>query len=105
LNFSDCVATRLPFLLLGEVEIFRQPEEFHKAKQIYDKALKSSGYDHKLQFEKKTPTKRIRKIIWFNPSNSMNVKTNIGKSFLKLIDKHFPKAHKYHKLLYSMEIQ
>ena len=28
----------------------------------------------------------------------MNVKTNIGKKFLNLIGRHFPKDHKYHKL-------
>ena len=28
----------------------------------------------------------------------MNVETNIGKTFLKLIDKHFPKTNKFHKL-------
>ena len=28
----------------------------------------------------------------------MNVETNIGKTFLKLIDKHFPKTNKFHKI-------
>ena len=28
----------------------------------------------------------------------MNVETNIGKNFLKLIDKHFPKTNKFHKM-------
>ena len=28
----------------------------------------------------------------------MNVETNIGKAFLKLIDKHFPKTNKFHKI-------
>ena len=27
------------------------------------------------------------------------METNIGKTFLKLIDKHFPKTNKFHKLL------
>ena len=36
--------------------------------------------------------------MYFNPPYSTNVKTNIGKEFLKLITKHFPKNHKYHKL-------
>ena len=28
----------------------------------------------------------------------MNVQTNIGKIFFKLIDQHFSKNHKYHKI-------
>ena len=39
-----------------------------------------------------------RNILWFNPLFSSNVKTNIGKIFLRLLDKHFPKYHKYYKL-------
>ena len=33
-----------------------------------------------------------RNIIWFNPPYSMNVQTNIGREFLNLVSKHFPKA-------------
>ena len=43
-----------------------------------------------------TQTKnRKRNIIWFNPPYSKNVSTKIGKIFLSLIDKHFPKHHGY----------
>ena len=38
------------------------------------------------------------KIIWFNPAFSLNVSTNIGKNFLSLITKNFPKTHRLHKL-------
>ena len=41
------------------------------------------------------PKHRRRKIIWFNPPYNRNVKTNIGKSFLKLLKKHFTRDHKY----------
>ena len=34
------------------------------------------------------------KIIWHNPPYSPNIKTNIGKTFLNLIKKHFPKTNK-----------
>jgi hypothetical protein len=30
------------------------------------------------------------RLIWFNPPYSKNVKTNVAKNFLQLIDKHFP---------------
>ena len=35
---------------------------------------------------------------WFNPPFSKSVVTKIGKTFLRLIDKHFPPHHKLHKL-------
>ena len=37
-------------------------------------------------------------ITYFNPPFSENVKTNIGKEFLKLVSKHFPPDHKLHPL-------
>ena len=40
----------------------------------------------------------IKKIIWFNPPYSVHVKRNIGRIFLQLIDKHFPRHHNYRKL-------
>jgi hypothetical protein len=32
---------------------------------------------------------RSRRVIWFNPTYSVDVKTNVGKEFLLLVDKHF----------------
>ena len=40
--------------------------------------------------EKKKKTKK-RKITCFNPPFNINVATNVAKTFLTLIDKHFPK--------------
>ena len=37
-----------------------------------------------------------RKFIWLSPPYGQNVKTNIGKLFIKLVRKHFPKNNKYH---------
>ena len=47
-----------------------------------------------------TPSKKVkqRNIIWFNPLYSVKVETNIGKTFLKLIEKNFPKTNKFHKI-------
>ena len=41
---------------------------------------------------------RQRNIIWCNPPYSMNVQTNIGREFLNLVSKHFPKNHRYSKI-------
>ena len=47
------------------------------------------------QLEKRN---RKRQIIWFNPPYSVNVETNVGKLLMRLIYKHFPSHHKFHKL-------
>ena len=52
-------------------------------------------YEQDLTLSKKV---RQRKIIWFNPPYSLNVKTNIGEMFRKLFDKHFLKTSKLHKI-------
>ena len=73
---------------------------------LYEDALKRSGFTEKLEYIPKeinnnnneNQKKRKRKIIWFNPPYSKNVKTNIGRIFLKLVKKHFPKDHQLHKV-------
>ena len=42
--------------------------------------------------------KRQRKIIWFNPPFNLDVSTNVTKIFLNLIEKHFPRSSKLHKI-------
>ena len=69
----------------------------------YQEALRKSGYNFNLEFQPPTPTEdkksRKRKITWFNPPYSKNVQTNIGKQFLKLIDKNFPTNHPLRKII------
>ena len=77
---------------------------FKESTQIYQEALKKSGYNHQLTYQKsinnknKDTKRRKRKIIWFNPPYSKNVSTKVGNQFLKLINKHFPRHHKFYKL-------
>ena len=67
--------------------------------------LKKSGFRNELAYvERKISEernnekrKRKRKIIWFNPSYSKNVKANIDKIFFKLLHKHFPPSHSFQK--------
>jgi hypothetical protein len=42
---------------------------------------------------------RGRRITWFNPPYSVNVSTNIGAKFLRIIDTCFPPAHILHKII------
>ena len=57
---------------------------FNNAAPSSNDALSASGYKENLTDEQAlTPSKKVRqrKIIWFNPPYSMNVETNIRKTF------------------------
>ena len=81
--------------------------------QPYREALKKSGFQDELTyFEPKNSDKcknekrkRKQKIIWFNSLYSKNVKTNIGKIFLKLLHKHFPPSHSFHKIFNKKSVK
>ena len=45
-----------------------------------------------------TRKNRPRNITWFNPPYSKNVESNVGKCFLELIDRHFPKSNPLNKI-------
>ena len=74
---------------------------FDEAIPPYQKALDESGYKHKLTYnpQPKHKRNRQRKIIWYNPPWNANVKTNLGRKFLNIIDRCFPKGHPLHKIL------
>ena len=64
---------------------------------MYNHALKHSNFDFHLHHESppthcntSTRQNRQRNVIWFNPPYSKNVKTNIARDFLRLLDKHSP---------------
>ena len=75
-------------------------EVFNRIKGEYESALKESEYAPELKFNKKTKNKRTRKrnVIWFNPPFSKHVMTNIAQTFLRLLDKHFPRTNKLYKI-------
>ena len=71
-------------------DISSDQDEFNKSKDIYNKALKDSGYKEEINYQA-TPTPRKhtrrRKIIWFNPPYNAAVESNIGKQFISIIKK------------------
>ena len=80
---------------------------FHVIKRVLIKLplttimhLKNSNFNKNIKPTPGPPKRRkcSRNILWFNPLFSSNEKSNIGKIFLWLLDKHFPKHHKYYKL-------
>ena len=85
---------------------------------IYNTALKNSGFDQALTYdEQDEPTsdsvneesnqtrKRKRNIIWYNPPYSMNVKTNVGKIFFKLLRKHFRPSHPMYTIFNTNKVK
>ena len=50
------------------------------------------------QQRRSSKRQRKRDVIWFNPPYNQSVTTNVASQFLKLVDKHFPRHHRYHKL-------
>ena len=74
---------------------------FDQACPTYQKALDDAGYEHPLKFN---PTDNIarknrsRRKKFFNPPFSLNVKTNVGAKFLRIIDECFPKSHILNKI-------
>ena len=77
-------------------------EVFDESIAPYQKALTESGYDHKLTYnppQEKAPKnkrKRTRNITWYNPPFNSNVRTNLGRKFLHIPGKCFPKNHPHY---------
>ena len=75
---------------------------FNTVKPVYENALHKSGYKSSLKYSEEilhcNIMKRTRNIIWLNPPFSHNVKTKVGKSFFRLLDKHFTKSHSLYKI-------
>ena len=96
-NIPDNINKRLS-------SISSSKEIFDKAIPPYQKALEESGYDYKFTYntttKQTTRNKRNRKrnIVWYNPPWNSNVKTNLGKKFLSIGDKCFPKNHPLNKI-------
>ena len=90
-------------------DISSSKEVFDLAAPLYQSALDNAGYEHKLEYnpssEQRKKRKRLKKILWFNPPYSMRLKTKVGKIFLSLIDKHFPKGHVLHPLINRYKVK
>ena len=100
-NHPPQVIKQLPEMINQRLcEISCNEEEFNKAKPTYQAALRNSNFDFDLKYKKYEKPGRTRKrnVMYFNPPYSENVKTNIGKEFLKLVSRHFPPEHQLHNL-------
>ena len=100
-NHPPSIIKQIPSMISKRIsDISCDSDHFNKAAPDYNTALKKSGFNESIKYSPSQLKRRNRKrqIIWFNPPYSVNVKTNVGKLFMRLIDKHFPSHHKFHKL-------
>ena len=95
-NHPPAILKNIPLAVNRRLSnISSSKEVFENAAPLYQEELDRAGYSHKLEYQEELPKgkrKRNRQIIWFNPPYSRSLKTNVGKIFLSLLDKHFPKG-------------
>ena len=104
-NHPGSIIKQLPKMIKTRVsKISFNSEEFEKAKPAFKDALRKSGPTTNLSFkpaqQQRNPKKgRSRNVVWFNPPFSQHVRTNIGKEFSRLNNKHFGNpSHKLRKI-------
>ncbi len=93
------ITQRLSFLSYDQ-------QSFDACKPFYEHALMHSSYNVSLQYSNCNPTTtsspmkrtRQRNIMWYNPPFGKSIESNIARSFLQLLDKHFPTGNPLHKL-------
>ena len=76
---------------------------FNESAIFYEETLNKSACNTKLKYTRvinnKTNKKaRKKNITWFTSTISKNISTNIRKFFQNLVNKHFPRRHKLHKI-------
>ena len=76
-------------------------DTFEKSKDYYEQPLQQCAYNERSNYKEENneinKKSRKRNMLWFNSLYSKSLKTNNGKLFLHLIDKHFPPTHKSRK--------
>ena len=92
-NHPPAIIRNLPISINRRLSSISSNESvFNESVKLHQEALEKSGYKHKLKFEpidhthKKRGKNRSRNITYFNPPFSLNVKTKVGREFLKILD-------------------
>ena len=105
-NHPKTILKNIPAARNKRISALSSNEEmFNSVAPLFQEAIKNAGYSDILKYEPNTVMsnrkKKSRKkpILWVNPPYSISVKTDVGKKFLKLIDKHFPKTNPLHKIV------
>ena len=104
-NHPPAVLKNIPLNINKRLTAISSSKEiFDESIAPYQKALTESGYNYKLTYNppqeqaRKNKRKRTRNITWYNPPFNSNIKTNLGRKFLHIVDRCFPKHHPLHKI-------
>ena len=103
-NHPPHIKKAIPGMIRKRLSLLSKDEDaFNNNKADYEDALRKSGYkNHKLQYEETPPKpknrRRRKKAIFFNAPYCQSVKTNVGKAFFQLIDRHFRSDHPYYEI-------
>ena len=103
-NHPPHVKKQIPKMLERRLSALSSSKQlFDSAVNKYNCALRNSGYKNQLKFvensrSSKKKNRRKRDVIYFNPPFCRTIKSNIGRMFLSLVDKHFPRSHVYHSI-------
>ena len=101
-NHPPLITKKLPSSVDKRIShLSSNKEAFSKSAPLYEAALKRSNYETNLHYSLTSCTKpktRTRKVTWFNPPFSSNVRTDVSRTFLNLIDKHFPATNTLPKI-------
>ena len=94
-NHPKSIIRQIPIMVNKRIStLSSNVKVFDEAKPIYQEALDKAGHKHKLEYMDniqltKKNRCRTKAKYWYNPPYNMNLKTNIGREFFRLVDKHF----------------
>ena len=108
-NHPPSIIRSIPEMISHRISSISSSREiFDAARPYYEDALRKSGYEPAMSYNPeasrtqpggRTKRNRKRKILWYNPPYSSTVQTNVGRNFLALVEKHFPRTSPLHKIL------
>ena len=102
-NHPPTVIKMLPKMIQKRISVLSGTKEvFEEEAPYYQNILRQCGYtDVSLEYDPPLPSKskRKRSVLYFNLPFNSAVWTNLGKLFLELLNKHFPKHHHLNKFI------
>ena len=109
-NHPPSIIKNIPFSVNKRLlKISANKDLFDAAIPLYQTELRKNGYQHTLEFDPAAMTNSKRRkrtrAMYFNPPWSINVKTNVGAKFLRLIDHHFPPGSILHRLINRKKVK
>ena len=109
-NHAKCVINEIPKSIANRLSVLSSDNQiFDTFKTEYENALIAAGYSQtqsKIEYvhkdidtailERKNRDirrRRNRRVIWFTPPWNVQVRTNVGKEFFKILDETFANSH------------